>query len=285
MNRESEDRVFDDSPVPEYPEFEAIQVGVDDGVAVVTLGADPDRPNPTTAMTPELLRFLRIVRDDPTVRAIVLVGRGRVFSAGGDVKVMGERSQRMDPSSNPAWVKRLPVDRATDFMTALLEIDVPVVAAVNGHAVGAGLRIAMLCDYVVVADDAKVGDPHVKRGLVAPQAVLLGELIGARRARSLVLTGRLLRGEEVVEWGLADEVAPRDEVLARALAQAAALADLPPLAFRWTKRALNNRVKAAVAQFGSEGYALESLTMLSTDHAEAAASFAEKRDPRPYEGR
>jgi enoyl-CoA hydratase/carnithine racemase len=186
---------------------------------------------------------------------------------------------------NPAWVKRLPVDRATDFMTALLEVDQPVVAAVNGHAVGAGLRIAMLCDYVVVADDAKVGDPHVKRGLVAPQAVLLGELIGARRARSLVLGGRLLRGAEVVEWGLADEATSRDEVLGRALSQARELAALPPLAFRWTKRALNNRLKAAIAQYASEGYALESLTMLSTDHAEAAASFAEKRDPRPYEGR
>ncbi|KQZ85217.1 hypothetical protein ASD56_02315 [Microbacterium sp. Root166] len=285
MVSESEDRVFQESPVPGYPAFQAIEVGVDDGVAVVTLGADPDGPNPTTAMTPELLEFFRIVREDPTVRAVVLVGRGKVFSAGGDVKVMGERSRRMDPSANPAWVKRLPVDRATDFMTALLEVDVPVVAAVNGHAVGAGLRIAMLCDYVVVADDAKVGDPHVMRGLVAPQAVLLGELIGARRARSLVLTGRLLRGEEVVEWGLADEAVARDEVLERALSQARELAMLPPLAFRWTKRALNNRLKAAIAQYASEGYALEALTMLSTDHAEAAASFAEKREPRPYEGR
>ena len=285
MATEPVDRVFEDSPVPSYPAFEAIQVEVSDGVAVVTLGADPDRPNPTTAMTPELLQFFRIVRDDPSVRAVVLVGRGKMFSAGGDVKVMKDRSARMDPSSNPAWVKRLPVDRATDFMTALLEVDQPVVAAVNGHAVGAGLRIAMLCDYVVVAEDAKVGDPHVKRGLVAPQAVLLGELIGARRARSLVLTGRLLRGTEVVEWGLADEAAPRDEVFDRAMAQARSLAELPPLAFRWTKRALNNRLKAAIAQYASEAYALESLTMLSTDHAEAAASFAEKRDPRPYEGR
>lgn len=285
MGEQPVDRVFEDAAPPEYPEFGAIQLEDVDGIAVVTLGADPDRPNPTTLMTPELREYFRIVRDDPRVRAIVIVGRGRHFSAGGDVKVMGERAQRMDPATNPAWVKRLPVDRATDFMTALLDIDVPVVAAVNGHAIGAGMRIAMLCDYVVISEYAKMGDPHIARGLVAPQATLLGELIGARRARSLVFTGRLLKGAEVVEWGLADRVVPFDDVRDEAIAQARALADLPPLAFRWTKRSLNNRLKRAIADYATEAYALEALTMLSQDHAEAAAAFAAKRDPKPYEGR
>lgn len=279
------DGVFEERSVPDYPEYSAIDVQFDGSIMTVTLGSDPDRPNPTTAMTPELTSFFRIVREDPRVRAVVIAGRGKFFSAGGDVNKMGERSKKMDPAENPRWVQRLPVDRATDFMYALLEVDVPVIAALNGHAIGAGMRIAMLCDYAVIAENAKIGDPHVARGLVAPQSALIAELLGARRARSLVLTGRLLRGVEAVEWGLADEVAAPADVIATATVRARELGALPPLAFRWTKRALNNRLKAVISEYASEGYALESLTMLSRDHAEAVASFAEKRDPNPYEGR
>ena len=277
-----------DPPPPDYPDFAAIELTIgDDGVAVITLGP-PDaqaRATTTTAMTPELTECFRLLRDDRRIRALVITGRGHRFAAGGDIGTMKSRAAQMSVSQNPRWVRRLPVDRATDFMTALLELDVPVVAAVNGHAIGAGLRIVMLCDLVIVAERAKLGDPHVARGLVAPQASLLALLIGSLRAKSLVLSGRLLTGPEAVQFGLADQALPTEQVLAAALDRARAMAAMPPLAMRWTKRLMNNRIREAVAAYTTEGYALESLTMLSADHAEAAASFVDKRDPAPYEGR
>ncbi|GAA5050819.1 enoyl-CoA hydratase/carnithine racemase [Thermocatellispora tengchongensis] len=275
-----------DGATARYGAYEAIEVAVSESIALITLGADPDRANPTTAMTPELTACFRGMRDDPDIRAIVITGRGRRFSSGGDIGTMRERAERMaDPRGNPAWVRRLPVDRGTDFMTAMLDLDVPVIAAVNGHAVGAGLRIALLADIMVVAEEAKLGDTHVLRGLVAPQAYLLALAAGMPRAKSMLLSGKLISGAQAVQIGLADRALPAQDVLSSALAQARELAALPPLAIRWTKRILNNQIRQAVHAHATEGYGLESLTMLSRDHAEAVAAFLEKRDPAGYEGR
>lgn len=283
---DSEEKVFDvDVPPPDYPEFGNLELTIEDGICVITMGAEEGGPIATTAMTPELIECFRLMRDDRRIRAAVITGRGRRFSSGGDIKRMGTRAAAMSVPDNPGWVQRLPVDRATDFMYTLLELPFPVVAAVNGHAVGAGLRIALLCDIVVVSEAAKVGDTHVLRGLVAPQPFLLSAAIGTHRAKSMMLTGKLITGVEAVEYGIADRAVPTEDVLETALGLARELADLPPLAMRWTKKLFNNRLREAVAQYATEAYALEGLTMLSADHAEAAAAFVEKRAPKPYEGR
>lgn len=271
---------------PEYPDFAAIEVTFDSSIATVTLGSDPNRANPSDKMTPDLTEFFRIVRYDPNVKGILIRGRGRTFSAGGNVKGMRDQAARMSNlAENPDWVARLPVDRIDELPMAMLSVDVPIVAAVTGHAVGAGLGLAMYSDIAIVAEDIKIGDPHVRRGLAAPGAFAFPALVGMPRARALLLTGRLLSGREAAEIGLVYQAVPADDVLKTAEDLLADLVTLPPLAIRWTKRQLNNMIKEQFLRYSAAGAALESLTMLSTDHAESVAAWLDKAPPPPYKGR
>jgi len=271
---------------PEYPDFRAVEVTFEERLAVVTLGSDPKRANPSDKMTPELTEFFRLVRYDPRVRAILIQGRGRDFSSGGNVKGMQEQASRMgNIAENPDWVARLPVDRSDELPMAILGVDVPIVAAVTGHAIGAGLGLVMWSDYSVMDETAKIGDPHVRRGLVSPGAYAFPALVGLPRARALVLTGKLIDGERAERIGLINEAVPFEDVIPTARAVAEDFATLPPLALRWTKRMLNNMAREQFARYQLEGAALEALTMLSTDHAEAVAAWLDRQPKPEFRGR
>lgn len=271
---------------PEYPDFAAIEVTFEDRIAVVTLGSDPNRANPSDKMTPDLAEFFRIVRYDPNVRGILIQGRGHSFSSGGNVKGMRDQASRMgNLAENPNWVARIPVDRNDELIMAILSVDVPIVAAVTGHAIGAGLGLALWSDIAVMDEDAKIGDPHVRRGLVAPSAQAFIDLVGLPRARAMLLTGRTIRGSEAAAIGLIDQAVPHGEVVATARAVLDDIASLPPLAIRWTKKQLNYAIKEAFLRNSLGGSALESLTMLSTDHARAVAAWLDKEPTPEFEGR
>jgi enoyl-CoA hydratase len=274
------------STPPDYPEFRAVSVDFEDRLAVVTLGSDPARANPSDKMTPELAQFFRLVRYDPRVRAILIQGRGHRFSSGGNVKGMRDQATRMgNLAENPDWVARLPVDRSDELPTAILGVDVPIVAAITGHAVGAGLALAMWADYSVIDEAAKIGDPHVRRGLVSPSAYVFPSLIGMQRARALLLTGKLIDGRRAEQIGLVNEAVPFDDVIATARAVAEDLAALPPLAVRWTKRILTNMTREQFARYSLEGASLEALTMLSADHADAVGAWLDKSSMPTFRGR
>lgn len=271
---------------PEYPDFGAIEVEFEGRLAIVTLGSDPNRANPSDTMTPALTEFFRIVRYDPNVRGILLQGRGNKFSSGGNVKGMREQAGRMgNIAENPDWVARIPVDRSDELIMAMLSVDAPIVAAVTGHAIGAGLGLALWSDIAVIDENAKIGDPHVRRGLASPGAYSFPGLIGLPRARAMLLTGRLIRGSRAAEIGLIDQAVPADEVVPTAREVLDDLASLPPLAIRWTKRQLNYMVKEQFLRYSTAGSALESLTMLSTDHARSVAAWLDKEPEPDYEGR
>lgn len=275
------------SESPEYPEFRAIEVvpGAN-GVTTVLLGSNPDQANPSDRMTPELTEFFRLVRYDPAVRGILITGRGRRFSSGGNVAGMREQAGRMgNLADNPFWVARIPVDRSDELAMAVLSVDVPIVAAVNGHAIGAGLGLALWSDITVINEKVKIGDPHVRRGLVAPGAAMFAGLVGMARAKAMLLTGRLLTGAEAAAVGLVDQAVPEADVLRVATEIVEDIVSLPPLAIRWTKKILNNLMKEEFHRTNLTGAALESLTMLSTDHAEAVTAWLDKRDTPPFHGR
>jgi enoyl-CoA hydratase len=168
----------------------------------------------------------------------------------------------------------------------LLDVEVPIVCALNGPAVGLGASIALLCDVVVLADSATIVDPHVSVGLVAGDggAAIWPLLVGPLAAKRHLLLGDPLTAEDALRYGIAAEICPTGEVAATARRWAERLAGQPPLAVQGTKAAVNAQLKQALLASFDVSTALEIATFHSADHAEAVAAFVERR-PGDYEGR
>jgi enoyl-CoA hydratase len=249
-----------------------------DGVAVCTMNR-PEALNAINAEGHHELEdlFAQLQRDD-AVKAVVLTGAGRAFSAGGDVKGFGGFTDARPGGIFDSGARALAGN--------LVAIEKPVIAAVNGAAVGLGATIALLCDIVFMADTARIGDPHVKVGLVPGDggAVIWPLLVGPARAKEYLMTGDLLDAAEAERIGLVSHVVPADRLMDEALALATRLAKGPTLAIRFAKISVQRPVQQAMLSQLDLGLALEALTGRSADHAEATKAFAEKREPR-YGGR
>jgi enoyl-CoA hydratase len=207
------------------------------GVAVVTLN-DPDRRNAmTVAMGEELEVAFRDLADERDLRVAVLTGAPPAFSAGGDLAMLADHARRTREEGFDA------TDEMRGFyqrFLAVRDLPVPVVAAVNGHAVGAGLCVALGCDLRVVAEDAKLGLNFARLALHPGMggSWLLPRIVGDQRAAELLYTGRLASGAEMATYGLALEALPADEVLPRALELADDIATSSPLVVRQLKVSL-----------------------------------------------
>ena len=221
--------------------------------------------------------FARLKRES-AARAVLLTGSKRAFSAGGDY----------------AWFPTLRSVEQLDHLRRdakqmiwdLLDVELPIVAGLNGPAVGLGASVALLCDVVVMADSAVIADPHVRIGVVAGDggAAIWPTLLGPILAKRYLLTGDPVTAEEAARTGLVTEVVPADDLAARALAWAERLAAGAPLAVRGTKAAVNAQLKRALLDSFDLSMALELPLFLSADHEEALAALREKRPPR-FEGR
>ena len=213
------------------------------------------------------------LKRETEARAVVLTGRGRAFSAGGDFAWFPALQE-------PGRLEALRRD-AKQLIWDLLDIEVPIVAAVNGHAMGLGASIALLCDVIFMADTATIGDPHVRVGIVAGDggAAIWPLALGPARAKEYLLTGDPLTAAEAERIGLVNHVVPAAELDAQAMAFAARLAAGAPLAVRYTKLAVNKLVKDALNVAFDTSTALELLTFHSEDHREALAALREKRPP------
>jgi len=213
------------------------------------------------------------LRRETAARAVLLTGRGKAFSAGGDFRWFPElrELERMEALRRDA--KQLIWD--------LLDVELPIVAAVNGHAMGLGASIALLCDVILMADTATIGDPHVRVGLVAGDggATIWPLAVGPARAKEYLLTGDPLTAAEAERIGLVNRVVPAAALDGEAMALATRLAAGAPLAVRYTKLAVNKLVKDALNVAFDVSTALELVTFRSEDHAEALAAIREKRAP------
>jgi len=261
-----------------YGRYQFVRVEVEDGVATLTLNR-PDSLNAVnTAMHRELEELFLDVQRDRQVKAVVLTGAGRAFCAGGDVKDMAEEKEDRPAGIFDSGARQLAMN--------LLSIEKPVIAAVNGVAVGLGATLALLCDVVFMADTARIGDPHVKVGLVPGDggAVIWPLLVGPARAKEYLMTGDLLPAQEAERIGLVNHVVPADRVLAEAQALASRLAKGATLAIRLAKVSVQRAVVRAMLDTLDTSLALEAITGYSQDHAEAVKAFAEKREPR-FQGR
>jgi enoyl-CoA hydratase len=221
----------------------------------------------------DLVALFAGLRRESEARAVVLTGRGRAFSAGGDFAWFPILRE-------PGRLEALRRD-AKQLVWDLLDVEVPIVAAVNGHAMGLGASIALLCDVIFMADTATIGDPHVRVGIVAGDGgVAIWPLaVGPARAKEYLLTGDPLSAQEAERIGLVNRVVPAAELHAQAMAFAARLAAGAPLAVRYTKLAVNKLVKDALNVAFDASTALELVTFQSEDHREALAALAEKRPP------
>lgn len=259
--------------------YEQILLELDRGVATITL----NRPARLNAYTPQMRRelshaFAALDADD-TVRAIVVTGAGRAFCAGADVSA-GERA--FDRTDDPDYLENLARERATSVRP--WEMCKPIIAAINGAAVGAGITITLQWDIRIAAESARIGFVFVRRGL-PPEALstwLLPRLIGWSRAAELLLTGRSLSATEAREYGIVSQVVPDGEILSAARALARDIADnTGPVAVAVTKRLLWHHGSELDWQ-AAERLEQRLFTWCGSqpDAREGVRAFLEKRAPR-----
>jgi enoyl-CoA hydratase len=246
----------------------------DNGVLLITLNR-PDRLNAADeVMHAELARVWRDVSADPQVRVAVVTGAGRAFSAGGDLAMVERIAGNYDRVTQM-------LAEMSDLVYNLAACEKPVVSAINGVAVGAGLVVALLADISICALDARLGDGHVRLGAAAGDhaAIIWPLLCGLARSKYYLMTGEMVTGAEAERIGLVSKALPAGEVLAEALRVAGQLATGPQQAIRLTKKALNGWLKLAGPIF-DQSAAYEMLTFMSADVREGATALREKRPPR-----
>jgi len=259
--------------------METIRLDRDGDVLVCTIDRPASDLNAIDAQLHDNLgELMRSLKRERSARAIVLTGSKKAFTAGGD------RAWFRDLTSL-ARLDSLRRD-AKQLIWDLLDVEQPIVAALNGPAVGLGASIALLCDVVVMADSATIADPHVRVGIVAGDggAAIWPLLVGPLVAKRYLLTGDPVTAADALTLGLAAEVVPTADLLDAAMAWARRLAAGAPLAVRATKLAVNQQVKQALLTSFDYSTAAEITTFLSADHAEALDAIAERRAPR-FEGR
>jgi enoyl-CoA hydratase len=260
--------------VREYGEFEHLSFERrSDGVVVVTLNR-PDVLNAANVrMHHEMGAVWAVIDADPDARVAVVTGAGRAFSAGGDLEMIEEMISDYDALLAQWRDARAVVER-------MLEAEKPIVSAINGVAVGAGLAVALLADVSVMGRSARLSDGHARLGVAAgDHAALLWPLLcGMAKAKYYLLTADFVDGEEAERIGLVTRCVADDEVLPEALAIAGRLAAGSSTAIQWTKRVMNGWLRQALPVFG-ESVALEMLGFLGPDAREGLAAVRERRPP------
>jgi enoyl-CoA hydratase len=259
----------------DYSSYETLRIEVAAKVATVTLNR-PERLNAVNGvMHNEIERFFGEVNSDSAINAIVLTGAGRAFCAGGDITGFGSSG---DADQNPQAVfSRGPRRLILNY----LEVEAPVIVALNGDAIGLGATLALLGDVVIAAEAARLADTHVKIGLVAGDggSIIWPLLIGVHRAKEYLMTGDFVAAPEAARIGLVNRVLPLDDVLPAANALAERLANGPTWAIRWTKASVNKMLREQLNLILDTSLAFESLSSGTADHHEAAQAFMEKRPP------
>jgi len=244
------------------------------GVLLITINR-PEKLNATNArLHTELAGVWRDVAADDETRVAVVTGAGKAFSAGGDLDMIGEMG------GSYREVARMATE-AADLVLNMVDCEKPIVSAINGTAVGAGLAVALMADISVIAEDARLTDGHLRLGVVAGDhaAIVWPLLCGMARAKYYLLTADFIDGREAERIGLVSRCAPREEVLDTALEIATKIARGPQQAARWTKRTLNHWLRAAIPAFDAS-VAYEMLTFLGDDVQEGSRAIVERREPR-----
>lgn len=267
-------------------EYERIVVTTDDkGVTLLELN-QPDRLNPIDPLSTEseIAAALTAAEHDPDVRVVIITGRGKSFSAGADLRNKPQPKTEYD--KNATMPQRLAYDYSYGLMwKVLLNFKKPIIAAVNGYALGGGWEVAHLCDLIVAGDDAVFGAIEVELGVnpFATSTNYLPKMVGKHRAMDMVLNGRKIGAQEALELGLVNKVVPKETTVKEARAMAEEIAARPPLTMALAKRLVHR------AMHVDEDYELErafAYLLRSTEDTKAAwAAAANREAPPEYKGR
>lgn len=226
------------------------------------------------AMHRDLARVFGDLQHDPDSDIIILTGRGRAFCAGGDFDWFEQQI------ADPRTFRDIGFE-AKRIVSGLLELEKPIICRMNGAAAGLGATIALLCDVIVADENARIGDPHVKVGLVAGDggAVIWPQLIGFARAKEFLMTGDLLTAKRAAEIGLVNYAVPAAELDAKIAELVEKIAGNPRWAVRWTKTVVNLQLKDIANKLMDASIAYEMASNTMADRKEAVRAFVEKRKP------
>ncbi|KCZ51958.1 enoyl-CoA hydratase [Hyphomonas beringensis] len=221
---------------------------------------------------------------DPEIRCAVLTGAGRAFSAGGNVKAMKEKTGAF--SGKPHIVRNGYRNNIHMIVKSLYNMEVPLISAINGPAIGLGCDVACMADIRIASEKAKMGVTFLKLGLIPGDggAWLMPRLIGASRAAELLFTGDVIDAHKAAEWGLVSKVVPADELMDEAMALAERIAQQPPQALRLAKTLMRHGNTASYETIMEMSAAAQALMHETEDHLEGVDAILEKRTP-DFKGR
>lgn len=252
----------------------------DDGIVTLTLNR-PELRNPISdrEMIEALLAALDRLENDADARVAILTGAGKGFSSGGNIQEMkpGGSLNTGSPVATRAnyktGIQRLPL--------AFAKLEVPVIAAINGAAIGAGCDLTCMCDLRIAGQSARFAESFVKLGLIAGDggSWLLPRVIGWSKAAEMALTGDMIDADEALACGLVSQVVPDEELMDAARMLARRIAANPTHAVRMTKRLLWEGQRVDLESLLEMASAMQAAAHMTEDHAEAVSAFLEKRDP------
>ena len=262
-----------------------VNLNVEGRIATLTL----NRPEASNALGREgdgaaIRAVCNEINHNRDIRCAVLTGAGKHFSAGGDIKAMKERSGAF--AADGVAIREGYRRNIHELVNALSSLEVPLVAAVNGAAIGLGCDVACLADMRIASERAVFGATFLKLGLVPGDggAWLLPRVIGMSRAAELLYTGQTIDAKTAAEWGLVSRVTPHDELLATAQSIAESVSNQPPHALRFTKSLLRHGQTASFETIMEMSAALQAVSHLTDDHMEGVDALLEKRAP-DFKGR
>lgn len=248
---------------------------------IVTLTMnEPQRRNPLTGNTAvaDFLEAIDRIHRDTSVRAVIITGAGTAFSSGGNIRDMERQASGQVPGMEIRQDYRLGIQR---LPLALFNLEVPVIAAVNGAAMGAGLDLACMCDMRIASEQAQFAESFVKLGIIPGDggAWLLPRVIGLARAAELIFTGQVIDARQALEWNLVSRVVPPDQLLPTANELAGRIAANPPHAVRLAKRLLREALHTRLDTLLELSAGFQALSHQTSDHREAVSAFLDKRKP------
>ncbi|MDF3351609.1 enoyl-CoA hydratase [Sulfitobacter sp. KE34] len=249
-------------------------------IGLVTLddGATYNKLSDTTQIS-ELTEVMENIRNDDQLRVVIITGAGRIFSAGGDIQAMRDKKGLF--SGSPGEIRAGYKAGIHRMCHAVVALEIPIIAAINGPAYGAGCDLAMMCDLRIGSDRMVLAQSFVRLGLISGDggSWFLPRVAGLARAAEIALTGDPIDAQTAYDWGLVSRLTTPEDLLPEAQRLAERIATAAPLAVQGTKRLLRNALQTTLDESLDDAANRQAILHHSDDHLEAVTAFLEKRDP------